>query len=230
MSAPVKYAVHPFAAAIPEMLTDEFIELVADIKANGLKVPITIYQDQLLDGRHRDRACAESGTTPVYVEFTGTDAEARAFVTSVNVHRRHLSLAQKQAHVAAELKRDPGQTDNAIATKAKVSNKTVSAARARAVANREIPNKAVRVEASGRKARGAKPKALPTKAVAHAAAKGAKKEAAPPKPLALAKPSDAIAARILTDLAGIAKGDLSHPASFAEGLRDHARRIVGART
>jgi ParB-like chromosome segregation protein Spo0J len=74
--------VHPLALAIPEMMRDEYVELVNDIKANGVKVPIVTYQSKILDDRHRAGACAELGITPDTIEVTGAEPEALAFVIS----------------------------------------------------------------------------------------------------------------------------------------------------
>ena len=147
---------HPLADEIPEMLTDEYAGLVVDIKAHGLREPITLFEGMILDGRHRYRACMELGIEPKIVTFEGTRAEAWALVLSLNAHRRHLTIEQKQKIILAELTRDPTQSDRAIGKKAKVDHKTV--AKARTKANGEIPHKAERKEATGRKARGAKPK------------------------------------------------------------------------
>jgi hypothetical protein len=129
---------HPLANLIPEMLRDEYCELVADIKANGLKQPIMLYGGMILDGRHRAKACAELGITPTTVEFAGSEQEAKALVLSLNVQRRHLTHEQKLVTVDAELKRDPAQSDRAIATKAKVSPTTVGKVRASAERRGEV--------------------------------------------------------------------------------------------
>jgi len=93
--------VHPFAAIFPEMTGDEFATLVTDIRANGLHEPIDLYEDKTLDGRNRDRACADLGIVPMYRNFTGSEAEAQAYVISKNLHRRHLNESQR-AYVAAQ--------------------------------------------------------------------------------------------------------------------------------
>jgi hypothetical protein len=82
------------------MTEEEFTELVKDIKAHGLRLPITVYDDQVLDGWHRYRACQQLGIKPTRIEFIGTDPVA--FVCSVNLKRRHLTASQR-AMIAAEL-------------------------------------------------------------------------------------------------------------------------------
>jgi hypothetical protein len=58
---------HEIANAFPLMEGIEFDELVADIKAHGLRNPITLFEDQILEGRNRDRACRIAGIKPLYV-------------------------------------------------------------------------------------------------------------------------------------------------------------------
>jgi len=151
---------HPLALLIPEMLQDEYIELLKDIKAHGLQQPITVYEGKILDGRHRHKACIELGKEPKTVDFDGDEAAAKAFVESINVHRRHLTHGQKQKIIEAELKRDPEQSDRAIAKKAKVSQPTVSTKRKKMVADGDVQNSFTSKDALGRKQpRQRKPKA-----------------------------------------------------------------------
>jgi ParB-like chromosome segregation protein Spo0J len=95
---------HPLVKIFPEMEEFAFAELVADIKANGIREPITIYKNQILDGRNRWRACQKLGIACPQraYEGKGEERDLRAFVVSKNLHRRHLNTSQR-AMIAAEI-------------------------------------------------------------------------------------------------------------------------------
>jgi ParB-like chromosome segregation protein Spo0J len=97
---------HPFAEPWPLLQGAKFDELVADIKAHGLLNPILTWQDMILDGRNRERACIIAGVQPRYEKSTArNDIEALAISTSLNKHRRHMSddalafVAEKLANI-----------------------------------------------------------------------------------------------------------------------------------
>lgn len=79
---------------------DEMQSLSDDIKVNGLKEPIWLYEGQILDGRNRYRACEMAGVEFQKRTYTGT--APAAFVLSLNLKRRHLTPSQK-ATVAVEV-------------------------------------------------------------------------------------------------------------------------------
>ena len=93
------YQAHPLAALVPEMTQIEYEQHKADIQANGQLLPIFLYQNMIIDGRHRFRACCDLGITPRFEEWTGNDA--KQYVMSTNVFRRHLSEPQRALAAAA---------------------------------------------------------------------------------------------------------------------------------
>jgi ParB-like chromosome segregation protein Spo0J len=94
-------AVHPAALLFPQMSDDEYTELVADIREHGLRQPIVVdASGQLLDGRHRSRACRELGIEPDVQLWEGNDPVA--LIMALNLKRRNLSPSQLAA-VTVEL-------------------------------------------------------------------------------------------------------------------------------
>ena len=96
---------HPVANIFPLMQGDEYEQLKADIKANGLLEPIWLDSEgKIIDGRNRYRACVDSGVEPQYKTWQGNDL--LSFIISMNLHRRHLSESQR-AVVASKLANMP---------------------------------------------------------------------------------------------------------------------------
>jgi hypothetical protein len=73
-----------------------------------------------------------------------------AYVVSANIHRRHLTGAQKSELIAKLLKADPTKSDRSIAAVVKVDNKTVAAKREQLEAGEEIPHQEARVGRDGK--------------------------------------------------------------------------------
>jgi len=56
-----EHAFHPLAEIFPLLEGTDFEELVADVRAHGVREPIWLYQGEILDGRNRYRAAAVAG-------------------------------------------------------------------------------------------------------------------------------------------------------------------------
>jgi hypothetical protein len=193
---PEPLPVHPAAALLPEMSDDEYQRLKADIAAHGLLDPIVTLDGQLLDGRHRERACLENHICPRSVEYTGTNPVG--YVLSKNLHRRHLTESQR-AMVASKLTtlRDgqtaakvgkfaqlPPVTNKQAADMLKVSERTVK--HARAVRDRGTPEVVKAVEKGDVKVSvAAKVARLPKEQQAEAIGQKKAKKKAQPKSLIL---------------------------------------------
>lgn len=91
---------HPAADIFPLLEGDAYDSFKADVKANGLRFPIVLYEGKVLDGRNRLRACRDLGIEPKTVSPAIKDPVA--FVVSANLARRHLDESQR-AMCAARL-------------------------------------------------------------------------------------------------------------------------------
>lgn len=134
------YPLHPAAELFPVMDEAAFAALVADIAAHGQREPILILDGQVIDGRHRLRACEQLGLEPLVRQVSADDGDPFGLVVSLNLHRRHLSEGQR-AIIAARLATLPhgrpdanaqicAFTQDEAAQHLKVSRRTVQHARA----------------------------------------------------------------------------------------------------
>ena len=80
---------------LPPLSTEEFDALKADIKANGVQVPVVVDEDgEVLDGHHRLKCDKKA---PRRVIEGMTEGEKLAYVYGANNRRRNLSPAEKKA-------------------------------------------------------------------------------------------------------------------------------------
>jgi hypothetical protein len=90
----------------------------ASIAKDGILVPIKLFEGRILDGRNRYRAAKAVGyrfKPTDFERFTGTYAEAEAYVISTNVNRRHLTNAQKQDLIRKMIEKNPDASNRRIA-------------------------------------------------------------------------------------------------------------------
>jgi hypothetical protein len=90
-----KLQAHPLAECFPRMSDDEIQSLAEDIKANGLSVPIVLYEGMILDGRNRYRACELAEIEPRFAHYSDNDPVG--YVWSLNGERRSLTHEQRVA-------------------------------------------------------------------------------------------------------------------------------------
>ena len=160
--------VHPAADLFPLMSKDEQKELAKDIKKNGLRYPVILWDGPdgtcLLDGRNKldaieligDPVLNDDGTLK---HWSIREGDPHDLVISLNVHRRHLNIAQRQELLIALIARHPERSNRQIAKTVGVDGKTIGTARAKGEQLGRIPQLEKTVGADG-KAR-AKPKPDP---------------------------------------------------------------------
>lgn len=89
---------HPVCELFPRMNAEEFDSLKVDIKNNGVRDPITVWndgkQDWLIDGKNRLKACESLGIECPQQEWKGNGSVV-AWAVSKNLRRRHLSASER---------------------------------------------------------------------------------------------------------------------------------------
>jgi ParB-like chromosome segregation protein Spo0J len=99
-----RLTISPLAKRLPEIPPKEYEELKNSIREIGLLEPLVLNDaNQILDGRHRYRACQELEIEPRTIHWRdvlgakfGQVSEAR-FIFDANCHRRHLTDDQRAA-------------------------------------------------------------------------------------------------------------------------------------
>lgn len=168
---------HKLSAAFPAMTPAEFAALVEDIRANGQRNPIIVFEGCVLDGWHRLRACIEADREPAFADYPGQDPAG--YVLSTNLHRRHLSASQRAgAIVACNEWRSNGertqlrnvaelsQTAKQMAEVAQVSTRTIESAKVAQSAGfgDDVRDGKISVNAAAAKAKAPEPKPADQKA------------------------------------------------------------------
>jgi N6-adenosine-specific RNA methylase IME4/ParB-like chromosome segregation protein Spo0J len=91
---------HKFADIFPMIEGEAFEDFKEDIKNQGLKQTIVLFEGKILDGRNRYKACKELKIEPKFEEYKG-DTPLQ-YVISLNLKRRDLSSEQR-AVIAQEV-------------------------------------------------------------------------------------------------------------------------------
>ncbi len=100
-NGPIK--IHPAANLFPLMDESELKLLIDDIKENGLRERLRLFDDQLIDGRNRLKALLKLKMNPWdYVDTLADVKDPVGYVLSLNLHRRQLNESQR-AMVAAKV-------------------------------------------------------------------------------------------------------------------------------
>lgn len=129
---------------MPDLTSEQYEALRADIVTNGVLVPVTVDQHgRIIDGHNRHAIATDLGipcpTTTVVVE---DDTAAMDLAVTLNGARRHLTQEQKRVLIRHELLRRPDDSDRAIARRVGCSPTTVGTIRAEARREAEERTKA----------------------------------------------------------------------------------------
>lgn len=100
------YKIHEYAALLPRMSDDEFIELKNSIQRNGLLNPILILSKDnpiVLDGINRLLACEQTKTEPSFITLSDYLVKTRNTRVNIDLTTEGIAKAEEQ-----------GDTDNII--------------------------------------------------------------------------------------------------------------------
>ncbi len=96
------YTAHPAAALLPLIKGDEFETLVVSLQQNGMRHPVLVLGDQIVDGRNRFRAAKQANVKIIFKEIDSAEDVCR-LVMDLNLHRR--DLGGRKVLVASRLRR-----------------------------------------------------------------------------------------------------------------------------
>lgn len=104
---------HPYSALFSRYDQDEDDrqEMAHSIKNVGLLSPVTMCQNEVLDGWNSLQACKIAGVTPVF-EDLAPGLDAWEFVKAKNLLRRHMTPVERVALMAAKVRMDWGEDES----------------------------------------------------------------------------------------------------------------------
>ena len=117
------YPISVLALMFPPLSPARYARLLASITAHGLRRPIVVWQDQIIDGVHRLRACLEAGVEPRY-EFLD-DEDPFEYLADENIALRVMTQNEKAltAYLMSQYS-TPGRPRTAAANSAEMRNIT----------------------------------------------------------------------------------------------------------
>lgn len=119
------YQQHPLSAAFPAMSAEDFQALKDSVESTGVLNPITIYEDQVLDGWHRYQAAVQLGISCPSAALEEW-IDPKDFVLAQNKNRRHITAAQLLAAASAVYRWAPAHRPNKSAVTAELTVKAAS--------------------------------------------------------------------------------------------------------
>lgn len=88
--------IHPLAYIVPEMREDEWNQFLADVKQAGVRVPLEVIGDTVIDGRHRFKAAQLLDIKQVPVVDAPINGDTpETYMLKAAVLRRHLTDDQR---------------------------------------------------------------------------------------------------------------------------------------
>lgn len=96
---------HELAGYFPLMTSEELEMLADDIRLNGLRDKIELYEGEIIDGRNRCKACRKAGVEPEFVDVTEKlkGKHLGSYVLSKNLNRRHLPDPDQRKAIAVAI-------------------------------------------------------------------------------------------------------------------------------
>lgn len=118
------------------MTDEEWSDFRADVAANGLLQPIVTWRGSVVDGKHRQRACTETGVPPRYDSLPDDWDEWRVVTHCSSLHRRRNLTSAQRAAVSAEAIykygfKEAAKERQGEAVKARHAGKSLASARGR---------------------------------------------------------------------------------------------------
>ena len=149
---------HDLSSAFDTASKEDYQGIKDSIAKNGYDEhqPVILFEDRILDGYHRAKACDELGIEAPVRQFPGTDEEALDYVFKMNLDRRHLTQRSKaMALIVRNDKLPASKRSSVVAIAARVGMRDTRFAKQLerlAAVDIEVALKVVRGEISAAKA------------------------------------------------------------------------------